>query len=148
MTKKPKVEYYSCDDDAISLTCTDEYQAISEDLEQEPTMDWPKKITVYGYAPFNIKDKIDWLAQDTLDCLLERLDEEYGHHDQDPSKANDEMQEAAKVFMKVVIDNYSCSSYWVQEEKEFDVKEIVNKGLLDFSLTEEDKEILRDRGWI
>lgn len=47
----------------------------------------------------------DWFAEDAIDNLIMRLDEEYGNYG-DPTEITQKMKDAASVFVKAVIADY------------------------------------------
>ena len=81
------------------------------------TMDeFPETVTVQAYVPKEIEEEhIRWAANDTLDRLLEKLDEDYGDPDE-ATEWTDGWRSEALLFARAVVSTYHVGSYVPQGE--------------------------------
>jgi len=87
------------------LTAKSEEDCVKEFCEAWESEDpIPSEIVIYGYDPETIN--INRLAEDTLEHVLEYLDEEYGDWDNDPDGPTDKMKLAAQDFISKVAEDY------------------------------------------
>ena len=98
-------EYWSCNEDDECLTATEMEEAIDDFLNEND--DLPAKLTVYGFNHVVIDKKTkDWLVRQTLEDMLERLDDEYGNPDDNITKATEETKAASKEFVDKIVSSY------------------------------------------
>lgn len=90
-------------------------ELLLEELEE-----LPDTIKIAGYRRAEITHADVWAA-DTLERLLEALDEEYGDPDE-ATKASIRMIEASKAFVRAVIDEYTVWHCEQVHEETVDVK--------------------------
>ena len=68
-------------------------------------IEWPIKINVFRRKVISDKEKA-FIAEDLLDRLLERLDEENSDPDGDNTEPTAPMKDAAKTFVEAVVSGY------------------------------------------
>lgn len=65
-----------------------------------------EKITIYGFVPKEISDTYrEALANDMLDCILEKLDDDYGNFDEGTDRQPSGVA-AALEFVRTVVNEY------------------------------------------
>ena len=65
-----------------------------------------EKIMIYGFAPKEISDTYrEDLAVDMLDCILEKLDDDYGNFDEGTDRQPSGVA-AAREFVRTVVNEY------------------------------------------
>lgn len=98
--KEKQPDYWGLEDaDRLYHDDKDEaIEAILEDMEPEP-----ETIEICGFVTMEINVK----GYDPLEDILERLDEEYGDPDGDPTKPTEAMIEAEKAFLAVIEKEYT-----------------------------------------
>lgn len=114
-TINPNIELWDCSEDAEELHHYDQRDAIEAYLDQAlykvPIDQWPKTVTVYGFARMEVKDSR--LPDIALEAVIERLDEEYGSPDEETT-ITPEMETAAQEFIKKILAEYTV---WSCERK-------------------------------
>ena len=97
----PEVAYWSCRDDIERLPpCTSRDEAVEWHIDD---CDWvAPTLTLYGFARMEPDLGID----QSLEPLLECLDEEHGDPDGDSTEPTERMKAAEAEFHKVVLEEY------------------------------------------
>ena len=135
--REKDVVFWSCDDGEEQLSCEDPDEAIEEfcDGWLNPTMTpeqvlevLPEEVTIYGFA----RMKPFLLENESLDHLLEVLDEEYGDPDGGSTEPTKAMIEAEKKFHDVVISEYESWACKQVCERTVNTKEWILKNRPDW----------------
>lgn len=138
MSADERVVFWDCVPDKERLYHSDREDAIEDHLDQmlNPKMTaadvlaaLPEKVTVYGWARTEVdRAKLaKLLSESALEDLLERLDEDYGDPDGDPTDPTEKMQQAEAAFIRVVLDEYVPWSCEKVCEEEVDVEAWVRR---------------------
>uniref|UniRef100_A0A6H1ZXB4 Uncharacterized protein n=1 Tax=viral metagenome TaxID=1070528 RepID=A0A6H1ZXB4_9ZZZZ len=116
-------DFYSCNKDEERLNTNNPDEAIGELLDILPGI-FPDKITLYCYSRIKVEESN---CNDSLNELIEYLDEEFGDPEGDPSEITDKMREAEKEFVRVVVSEYTPWACEIVHEEEIDVEEWIRK---------------------
>jgi len=118
-----EIVYWDCNKHAERLYYETKDEAIEAYLDDVRIEEFPEKLIVYGWAHMepSLRDG------DTLEGVLDSLDETFGDPDGGPSDITPRMKEAEKEFHRIVLEEYTP---WMCErvcEEEVDVKEWVRE---------------------
>jgi hypothetical protein len=118
------------------MTATDRDEAILEYLDDIEPKDWPGTITVEGFAPMQIADGGYPDADDLLDEIYERLDEDFAN--EEATTPTPGIKAAAEWLCATIRREYepwACES--VTEKVTVNVIEWVNENCPDWLLGRE-----------
>ena len=115
---EPHVDYWDQKDTEV-LNYTDIDEAMEGILDDLDPGGCPETLTLVGYV--RMKPTLDPIG--IVDNILEGLDETYGDMDGDYTDATEKMKEAAEVFCKVVLSEYSAWACEPVAKKTINVKE-------------------------
>ena len=111
------IDYWDLED-IEQLNYDDKDEAIEAILDEYPTD--PDTITLCGYRRMKITHP-DYIADDVLERLIDRLDEEYGRPDE-ASEITKKMKKAAEKFVSKIILLYEVYNCEVVCRETIDVK--------------------------
>lgn len=106
--------YGLSDDDRLSESPEDIVERVLDDACEKAgesfdviadRIEWPIQIHVFRRKVISDKEKA-WIAEDLLERLLERLDEEHSDPNGDNTEPTPPMSEAAKNFVESVVSGY------------------------------------------
>lgn len=106
--------YGLADDERLSEAMEDIVERVLDDACEKAgesfdviadRIEWPIQIHVFRRKIISEKEKA-WIAEDVLDRLLERLDEEHSDPNGDNTRPTPSMREAAKTFVESVVSGY------------------------------------------
>ena len=105
-------DYYDCKA-ADVMTCTEIDEAVQEYFEYLDPPDWPKEVEVKAFVRKEVSERERRnLAEQALEELIERLDEEYGNPEE-ATEFDDVARAVAREFVDKIIANYEI---WGCEE--------------------------------
>jgi len=96
-------------DDVIEKFIDDNCEVVGEGFDAiADRIIWPVKVLEYRHTTISASV----VASQVLDYILDKLDEDYGNMDADPTIPSSTMKAAAKIFAEAVIEDYQV---WVCE---------------------------------
>lgn len=126
------MRYYSfaLEDEQLSRQTIDE--AVEDYLDLTEPIEWPVSVAIYAFEPEPLpEDPVGYLG--CLHGALERLDENYGHDAYGFPEATDEMKEAEKKFVAVIMSGFEVHSFRQVDTEWVNVREWVESKRPDWS---------------
>lgn len=124
MRKKDDI-YYGREDEEI-LTCESKEEFVNRFLNLSNEI--PNKLEVCKYIR-EIVPKSFLSADRLVEYVIEELDERYGM--EEPSESTPKMEEAAKKFIEVVLDEYVPWVCKIKEKEEINLREWIENGEME-----------------